>query len=474
MTAQTILPANTLSSGYDVANSVRLFSNTFLHKTPTGNSNKQVFTFSTWLKRGNLTAEMGIFTAGNDSNRNGFFTVMFTDADELNIQFYDGAFDDLKTNRKFRDTSAWYHIVVAVDTTDGTAANRIKVYVNGVQESSFASSDYPDQNQNFDINEDANDVYVGVRRNTGGSPAGYYDGYIAEAVLIDGSQLAADQFGEFDEDSPTIWKPIDVSGLTFGTNGFYLDFEDSGTLGNDVSGGTDLTANNLTATDQTTDTCTNNFATLNALDNFYFGGTLSEGNVKVLSISGVESYITSTIAVSSGKWYWEIKITASGSGKDFVGIVDKVSDNTDFSPYSGNSQAISYYGSTGHSKAGSTSTNESYGDTFTAGDIIGVAMDLVNNKLYFSKNGTFQNSGDPTSGSTGTGALAIPASPVDGVYYSQFANIHNTASTFEANYGNPSFSISSGNADANGHGNFEYAVPSGYFALCSKNLAENG
>ena len=474
MTAQTILPANTLSSGYDVANSVRLFSNTFLHKTPTGNSNKQVFTFSTWLKRGNLTAEMGIFTAGNDSNRNGFFTVMFTDADELNIQFYDGAFDDLKTNRKFRDVSAWYHIVVAVDTTDGTAANRIKVYVNGVQESSFASSDYPDQNQNFDINEDANDVYVGVRRNTGGSPAGYYDGYIAEAVLIDGSQLAADQFGEFDEDSPTIWKPIDVSGLTFGTNGFYLDFEDSGTLGNDVSGGTDLTEVNIAATDQTTDTCTNNFATLNALDNFYFSGTLSEGNVKVVSDGGVESYITNTIPVSTGKWYWEIKITASGSGKDFVGIVDKVSDNTDFSPYSGNSQAISYYGSTGHSKAGSTSTNESYGDTFTAGDIIGVAMDLVNNKLYFSKNGTFQNSGDPTSGSTGTGALAIPASPVDGVYYSQFANIHNTASTFEANYGNPSFSISSGNADANGHGNFEYAVPSGYFALCSKNLAENG
>ena len=472
MTAQTILPANTLSGGYDVANSVRLFSNTFLHKTPTGDSNKQVFTFSTWLKRGNITAEMGIFTAGNDSNSNGFFTVMFTDADELNIQFYDGAFDDLKTNRKFRDVSAWYHIVVAVDTTDGTAANRIKVYVNGVQESSFASSDYPDQNQNFDINEDANDVYVGVRRNSGGSPAGYYDGYIAEAVLIDGSQLAADQFGEFDSDSG-IWKPIDVSGLTFGTNGFYLDFQASGNLGNDANGGTDLTENNIVATDQSTDTCTNNFATLNILDPVQSDATYSEGNLKwATTTNGHFFWGRSTIGVSTGKWYAEFKATSIAE-HSYVGIVNNgPEDNTTVIAGGGGAAtttgAYEWAYKTSDGQIYNTDGGSSYGNTYGDGAIIGVLLNLDDNEISFSKDGTVQNSGTAVS-------ITAAASTPHGFYFLAVADgTSGTSATFEANFGSPPYSISSGNADANGHGNFEYAVPSGYLALCTKNLAGNG
>ena len=482
MTAQTILPANTLSGGYDVANSVRLFSNTFLHKTPTGDSNKQVFTFSTWLKRGNITAEMGIFTAGDDSNRNGFFTVMFTDADELNIQFYDGAFDDLKTNRKFRDVSAWYHIVVAVDTTDGTAANRIKVYVNGVQESSFASSDYPDENQNFDINEDANDVYVGVRRNSGGSPAGYYDGYIAEAVLIDGSQLAADQFGEFDSDSG-IWKPIDVSGLTFGTNGFYLDFEASGNLGNDVNGGTDLTENNLAATDQSTDTCTNNFATLNPLRSIGGNvGTYSEGNLHYTGANADWQGSTTTLGVNSGKWYYEAKVVAEGSKYYILGIVsdqhgpnvavhDTGNSHGGFGLYVENQNVHARFAESDISGWDASTL----GSTITTNDFINVAIDMDNKFLYFGKNGTYYKSGDPTSGATGTGAIDIGTPYDDGFFAIPAVSIYyNTPTLIGMNFGSPAYAISSGNADADGHGNFEYAVPSGYFALNTKNLAEYG
>jgi len=213
---------------------------------------------------------------------------------------------------------------------------------------------------------------------------------------------------------------------------------------------------------------------MNPLDNFYFGGTFSEGNLKIVSDASVESYPTSTIGVSSGKWYWEIKVASSGSDRDQIGIGDKVADNTDFTPISDNTRVEMYYGYTGvHYSGGATTSG--YGDAFGTGDIIGVAMDLDNHKLYFSKNGTFQNSGDPTSGATGTGALAIDTSPADGVYYAVFANIHNTGSTFEANFGGcPAFAITSGNADADGYGNFEYAVPSGFYALCTKNLAEYG
>jgi len=470
-----IIPANTLAAGgFDVDNSCRFDdgSSAHMHITPGSDGSRVAWTFSTWIKRCALGAMPIFSTPGNTSN---IYDEFYFNASDK-IQFsavVSGTQYALRTKRVFRDTSAWYHIVLIFDSNNSTAGDRMQLWINGVRtaEGDFEDITFKDaQNYNSSTNKSGYIIYLGrVTTNT----AGYYDGYMSEVVFQNAAvDSPVDKFGEFDEDSG-IWKPIDVSGLTFGTNGFYLDFKASGNLGNDANGGTDLGETNLTAVDQSTDTCTNNFSTINALDNFYFGGTLSEGNVKVLSIAGVESYITNTIPVATGKWYWEIKITASGSGKEFVGIVDKVSTNTNFTPYSGNTQAISYYGNNGHAKAGSGSSNSSYGDTFGAGDIIGVAMDLDNNKLYFSKNGTFQDSGDPTSGSTGTGALAIPATPHDGVYYAQFANIHNTASTFEANFGNPSFT-GTDQADGNGFGSFEYAVPSGYFALCTKNLSEFG
>jgi len=463
--------ASATAAAYEVANSCRFNDDdsAYMHKTPGSDGNKKTWTFSCWIKLSKISSgSINIFSTNDGSD----FSTIYLANNKLTYYDYSGGgnVNDLQTNAIFRDLSAYYNFVIRYDSTESTASDRIRFYVNGVQQTSFASSSYPSSSYDSFMNVSGYKKYIGSQDGTGD----YFDGYMSEVCFIDGLALAPTSFGEFDEDSPTIWKPINVSGLTFGTNGFYLDFEASDNLGNDANGGTDLTEVNLDATDQATDTPTNNFCTMNPLDNFYFGGTFSEGNLKIVSDASVESYPTSTIGVSSGKWYWEIKVASSGSDRDQIGIGDKVADNTDFTPISDNTRVEMYYGYTGvHYSGGATTSG--YGDAFGTGDIIGVAMDLDNHKLYFSKNGTFQNSGDPTSGATGTGALAIDTSPADGVYYAVFANIHNTGSTFEANFGGcPAFAITSGNADADGYGNFEYAVPSGFYALCTKNLAEYG
>ena len=442
-------------------------SSDYLNVTQSSGTSDKIGTFSVWLKGTLGGGSKAIFSGHTDSNNR--IALYFSDSLRIYGAISGSQSVYLITTQLFRDPSAWYHIVVAWDTSQGTDTNRFKVYVNGSQVTSFSTAAYPSQNADVYWSK-GTDLTVGARFVS--SITSHYDGYMAETVFIDGQQLDPTSFGK--TNSNGVWIPIGVSSLTFGTNGFYLDFEDSADLGDDYSANAnDFTENNLTSIDAVQDSPVNNFATLNALDNFYFGGTLSEGNLKVASDAGVESYITSTIAVSTGKWYWEIKVTASGSGRDQIGIADKVSDNTDFSPISGNARVEMYYGYTGNHYSPDTGNN-SYGDSFGAGDIIGVALDLDNHKLYFSKNGTFQASGDPTSGATGTGAIAVATDPADGVYYAVFANIHNTASTFEANFGNPSFAISSGNTDGNSYGNFEYAPPAGYYSLNTKNLAEYG
>jgi hypothetical protein len=296
----------------------------------------------------------------------------------------------------------------------------------------------------------------------------FFDGYMAEVVFIDGTQYAASDFGEFDEDSPTIWKPKDVSGLTFGTNGFYLDFEDSSNLGNDANGGTDWSETNLAATDQAVDSPTNNFATLNPLHYAHTTDAadmpLSEGNTKANSSQGGSPYpyVHSTLAVASGKWYAEFKVVSASAS--MIGIADGVSGT-----YLGDRANDEAYFSDGNLYTGNTS----WGDALSDDDILMVAVDLDNSKIYFGINGTWQNSGDPTSGATGTGASSIAASET-GWWHFTVGDSSSGTPTVECNFGNPAFAISSGNADGNGYGNFEYAPPSGYYALCTKNLAEEG
>ena len=453
-----ILPSNSISAGgYEVDNSLRFDdgSTDYLSRTPASASNRKTYTFSTWIKRSAIGSGVNwLFSAGTSGagadRRYGFY--LYND-----FLYQDRYGSSNALSLKFRDISAWYHLVIAVDTTQATESNRIKVYVNNVLYN-FASSFFT-QNEDTPVNSTLLHT-IGTDGSSAGSNC--FDGYMAEVVFIDGQALDPTSFGEFDEDTG-IWKPIDVSGLTFGTNGFYLDFENSGSLGADVSGnGNNFTVNNLTSDDQVIDTPTNNFATLNPLDNYWSNGTLSNGNLTFLSDTSNVTYIPSTIGVNSGKWYWEVEFDAKSGGSDspVIGI-------TSTQPTAGNQQ-LGYFpndwGYSGYSPSFyiNNNTETSYGSSYTTNDIIGVALDLDNNKLYFSKNGTWQNSGDPTSGATGTGALSItdPSSTPLGFYFPAicYYNVSNTG-TFNANFGSSAFS---------------YTVPSGYYALNTKNLAEYG
>ena len=478
-----IIPANTLSSGgYAVDNSLRFDdgSTDYLSGPNTNaGSTKTKFTFSAWIKRsfiGNAdNLIMGKWASGNDRGH-----INFSDTPDDSLIMFEktsgSTTTHLLTNRLFRDVSAWYHIVYIGDTTQGTAANRLKLYVNGVQETSFSTATYPNQDSNFQLQAVAKNFGIGsfAADNAGASP---FSGYMAEIVYLDGVAGSVTDFGEFDEDSG-IWKPIDVSGLTFGTNGFYLQFKESGTgtdangMGADTSGNDNhFAVNNLTAIDQSTDTCTNNFATFNPLKFSFEDGavrdaTYSEGNLVALHHeAGHKCPSFSTIASNIGKWYCEVKwlaVNGSYTVNQYTGIV-----NID-APVIKNWNTLGYF-YRGDGTKFVVNTSSAYGATYTTGDIIGIAMDLDNSKLYFSKNGAWQNSGDPTSGATGTGAISIASS----IYYAFMTEDYNNGQT-SLNCGNPSFAISSSNTDGDGYGNFEYAVPSGYFALNTKNLAEYG
>ena len=464
-----------LAGEYEVANSLRFNdgSSDYLNKTFSSAGNRKTFTYSCWLKRGNLdnssTYNMRFF-GSSDSLQ---FWVNPNTVGKLNMNIAGG---ELTTNRLFRDVSAWYHIVLAVDTTQATSSNRLKLYINGVQETSFSTETYPSLNADSSIN---NNVEHSLGRQL--STSRYYDGYMAECVFIDGSQLDATSFGEFDSDSPNIWKPIDVSGLTFGTNGFYLDFENSSSLGADVSGnGNNFTVNNLTSVDQSTDTCTNNFATLNPLTNTR--GTsqnFKEGNLQIDGTGSGAGASASTISTStSGKYYIECKIDSLGSGyAEFFAIATSSYANHTLGYFETNTDTILWnldYRS-GQSKIRKDGSSIITTPTsFSNGDIIGMAIDVDNGKIYFHRNGTYVNYSGTQNPSSGSNGITLPTSSDGYLIAASVDNNSGSGTTLTMNFGSPSFNISSGNSDGNGYGNFEYSVPSGYYALNSKNLAEYG
>ena len=465
-------------TGYNVANSLRLDepSNSGLTKTPSGAGNRRTFTLSTWVKRSKITNQTGdvqtMFESRESNNDNCALT--FQTDDTLSIKLkVSGTNKSLITNRVFRDVSAWYHIVCAVDTTQSTASNRVKIYVNGVQETSFGTEDYPSQDAQTSFN---NSVGHGIGKRSD-TTSQNFDGYLTEVVMIDGSALAPTSFGEFDSDSPTIWKPIDISGLTFGTNGFHLDFEDSSALGNDVSGNNnDYSVSNLSAVDQSTDTCTNNFATLNSLDvTESTGRSFSEGNLNYTSDSSNASSARGTFGVNTGKWYYEVKIvsqsgSASSNGKfGTFGFTD-IAEESD--PATNGLNIISDGRLRGQGSTGSVVGSP---PLWGVGDILMFALDLDNQNLYVGKNGSWRASDGDFDDSSPSSAIfsSIDTTKFWTPFGQKNVSADNTLS-YSMNFGSPSFSISSGNADGNGHGNFEYAVPSGYFALCTKNLAESG
>jgi hypothetical protein len=443
-------------------------SSDYLSKTFGSGGNRKTATQSFWLKRSLLSTNMMLGLTNYPSGS--YYGIQALTDDVLDIYlYYNGSAWEgrLKTNRVFRDVSSWYHFVLAWDTTQSTASDRLKFYVNGVQETSFSVETYPDQNQDLDWNNN-----IAHQINSGGG--GAFSGYLAEMVFIDGQQLDPTSFAEFDT-TTGIWKPKKIGSFTSaGTNSFYLDFKDSSNVGKDASGlSNNFTVNNLTSIDQATDTCVENYATLNPLDVYASKtGTLSEGNLKLTVTASNVHTAVGTIAASNGKWYFEVELDAiSGSNNSNVGISDLARDDKSNMP----SKNAWGYGYNPDGTKQNSASDSSYGNSYTAGDILGVAMDLDNGAVYFSKNGTFQASGDPTSGSSKTNAAFTwtPDASMNWVPYVA-DNTSSVAFTWLVNFGNPPFSISSGNSDANGFGNFEYAVPSGYYALNTSNLNTYG
>ena len=455
--------ASSASSVYKIDQSIRFNDNDspYLSKSFSGAGDLQKATMSCWLKMGNISTNKGIFTFISDK------PLELDSNNNLKVHLFGS--NRLITDREFRDPSAFYHFLLSIDSSQAVSSERIRLYVNGQRETSFSTESYPSQNTNGSW---WSSNYFQIGRTYGTS--NYMDGYLAEIVYIDGTALDPSSFGLYNDSN--IWIPKDVSGLTFGTNGFHIDGRDSADLGDDESGnGNDFTTSGLASHDQVSDSPSNNFAIANPLDSSYYMGseTFSEGNLQMTlgsSVGGLAS-----MGITSGKWYAEFEVHSGSTTYFILGIYgDQPTSTQHYVGQSANSYG--YYANTGQSYNNASAS--SYGNSYTVSDVIGVAVDLDNNKLYFSKNGTFQNSGDPTSGATGTGAISInPVSSTGlGAYFIASSSASSTPSSHTINYNfgqDGTFAgnvTAGGNADGNGVGNFKNSVPSGYLALCTKNL----
>ena len=474
-----ILPGNVAtaiaSTTYSIANSVRFngdiddpyFSRTSPNSSPTLETKG---TFSLWFKRCGTGRNDYIFTSYSGSGPQ--CDMLITTADVLDIIVYDGGSKcRLITDRKFRDPSAWYHMIFSYDSTPSTpSASSVRLWINGVLETSFSTATYPSQNDAMEVFQQNHSQMIGSDYSP---PAKIFNGYLAESMGVDGQALVNTDFGEFDSDSPTIWKPKDISGIDVGTLGWYCDFEASGTLGNDISDVGDFTANNLAAADQATDTPTNNFATLNIINNYWNAATFSEGNCIYTSNNTADylGFATSTLGVSKGRWYFEAK-TSTASGTDIVGISSR--NMTSRTTWLGSrTQEYGYYQDNGEIRSNSADT--SYGQTYTANDIIGIYLDLEDNKMYVSDNGSLMNSGTGHS-------ITAAASTDSGFYHLAVGDNGDSTQVWQCNFGGcPAFTVSSAVADDNGYGSFEYSPnitgdseAKSFYALCTKNIAEFG
>ena len=444
-------------------------SSDYLTESVSSTSNRRTFTYSAWIKRSSLS-DSGYPRLFNPFvNSANFFDIFFRNTDALNVYSQNADSNDMNlvTNKLFRDFSAWYHIVVAVDTTQGTDSNRVKLYVNGTQETSFSAATYPSQNTQFQVNLDTVTNVIG--RNQAGTD-NYFDGYMSEVIFIDGQQLAPTSFGVANSDG--VWTPIIYSG-TYGTNGFNLQFEDAAALGTDSSpNGNTFTVNNLTSIDQSTDYPVVNFATANPLT-LSTDATLSEGNLAITyGTASTRRAVFGTVAMFNGKWFWETKITATSQTAVEINLGISNTMNPELTGnalVSNNGFSVSYF-TGGYIYIGTTQSQTGLGN-LAVNDVIGCALDLTANTIQFYKNGSTLGSAASLTSQT-TGELGGG----DSGGWTPAWSCSSGGQTFTAgvNFGSPPFAISSGNADGNGYGNFEYAVPSGFYAINTANLAEFG
>ena len=465
------------SGGYQISRSVRLrnSASAYLNRTPASASNRRTWTYSGWVKRGLLTTRMSLL-GGYTGTTNGTLRtdIDFQDGAALYIgsdQMQTATDFNIVTTQIFRDPSAWYHIVVAFDTTQSTSTDRVKVYVNGVQVTAFSTASYPSLNYQGGINFNNNQYINRWFDSAGGS---YYgDGYMTEINFIDGQALTPSSFGQINSQNG-VWQPIRYAG-TYGTNGFYLNFSDNSsntatTIGKDYSGnGNNWTPNNISVTagvtyDSMLDVPTNyadggngrgNYATLNPLDKTPASTTItaSNGNLQVTSTNAgtVAECMAATIAIpaNSGKWYWECQFTTENDavGTPNTGIIDASLQITS-DCYLGSASAPASIGFSCDGQVRTPTGNTSYTNP-TSSQVVGFAYDSSNGKLWVAVAGTWQNSGDPAAG---TGQVATASWYTNGA---KVANSSNRSLVTVFNFGQRPFA---------------YTPPTGFVALNTQNL----
>jgi hypothetical protein len=421
----------------------------------------QIGTFSFWIKRSELgVRDQWIFSGSNSARYDGF---KFNSSDQLSGYYSAlGSGANFVSTAKFRDTSAWYHFVVAIDTTDGTAGDRFKIYVNGERITAWDTA--PAIDQNTAITQFDSGAFHGWGSNyVYNDTAGTLSAYLAEINFVNGLQLTPTSFGEFDEDSG-IWKPKTPDVAAYGGRGYFLEFKDSSKMGYPTEGPTSSgnlfsLNNNIAAADQSTDTPTNNFCTWSPLWKFAGTPTISAGGTRLDYDGGGVTSVKASMGVQNGKWYFEAK-PAGIIGAQYLGI-----QTADANIRTGNGRAnaenfiVTPEGY--HYKNGGSETNFSV--AFDANDVMGIALDLDSGTNTFK---LYKNN-----------SLALTYNlwaAITDVIVVPFCDLYEDRK-FTINFGGYTInSISSAATDANGYGTFEYAPPSGYYALCSKNLAEYG
>ena len=479
-----------ISTGYEIDNSAVFDSSAgaaggtydYLYYDPSSTSNRRTATLSCWVKRSSESNTNCIFSAGKNQQHLRYQPV-------LNWRNYNNS-GSINTEATYQDMAAWYHVVMVLDTGNSTAASRNIIYVNGLATERESSTDAT-QNDDYNFNYASSRMYIGCRawyQSTETIIQGF-DGYIAELHWIDGAAKSPTDFGEFDEDTG-IWKPIKYDG-TYGTNGAYLKFENASNLGADSSGnGNNWTPVGLTSASQATDTPTNNFCTINTPFTPYVGGppTITEGATVMTGGSSGQQDSYGTMALFKGKWYFEFSILNVGGLAiyNMFGGVVKVNrllqssynnaangHHSHDGGWGGNAYAVGTHAGSG---SGFTSVSGAAVDT-----VIGVAVDMDNGKIWWSSQGTYaSSSGNVSNPATATlpqftnlltqypGEPVVPA-------FNHYVHQASTQGAFNfGGYQDHAFTDIGTNSDANGYGSFAYTPPSGYYAICSKNLAEYG
>ena len=448
---------------------------TYLTKTFGSSGNLDVWTVSFWVKKSLIETgndQYIMHSQTNGDNQTGI--VLRGSGDNYQLQCFNAVSAsanngfNVYTSMYFRDPSAWYHIIVACDTTEASGNNGLKMYVNGTQVSTTVGA----WNQNADTQFSKNQQHV-VGAKTGNSLG--FGGYLSQFIFANGTQYAASTFGSTNANG--IWVPNTGPSVTYGTNGFKLNFAGTGVsadasgFGADSSGNNNhFASSNLGTNPSTADTCQNNFATFNPLDTRAGGVTFSLGSMKVVTSGSNRNYVTLTQAFASGKWYMECRFTA-GASSGYVGFCDMSNLQMTGTSTLGDLPNEARVNNDG-SYEKNNSTTSGWAGSFTDNDILGLALDCDNNRFTLSKNGQWADGSGNYDEANPTAYITYTTGNFMSFAFGEGAG--GATATIEINTGNAPYTISSGNADGAGYGSFEYAVPSGYYALCTKNLAAYG